>query len=82
MGGMVYTRGDQLDYDHWADLGNPGWDYDSVLYYFRKAEDYLGGHLGNSGEEGRFPIRGVESDESLDECVSLGAKMFDDTCFI
>nr|XP_045611165.1 glucose dehydrogenase [FAD, quinone]-like [Procambarus clarkii] len=45
-GGMVYERGSKQDYDHWADLGNTDWDYDSVLYYFKKAEDFLGGDMG------------------------------------
>lgn len=37
--GMVYIRGSHSDYDDWARLGCEGWDYQSVLPYFRKAED-------------------------------------------
>ena len=36
--GMVYIRGQREDYDHWADLGCEGWDYDSVLPYFLRSE--------------------------------------------
>lgn len=35
---MCYTRGQPEDYDEWAALGNPGWDFASVLPYFRRAE--------------------------------------------
>ena len=35
---MVYARGHRSDYDHWAALGNPGWSYDEVLPYFKRAE--------------------------------------------
>ncbi|HTW71668.1 MAG TPA: GMC family oxidoreductase N-terminal domain-containing protein, partial [Acetobacteraceae bacterium] len=37
--GMIYMRGNHADYDHWRQLGCEGWDWDSVLPYFRKAED-------------------------------------------
>ncbi|TAE16492.1 MAG: choline dehydrogenase [Bacteroidetes bacterium] len=35
---MAYIRGNKLDYDDWARLGNEGWDYASVLPYFKKSE--------------------------------------------
>jgi choline dehydrogenase len=43
LNGMIYIRGAPADYDHWAYLGNAGWDYENVLPYFRKSEDYYGG---------------------------------------
>src|SRR5476649_2379732 len=37
--GMIYMRGNHADYDEWRQRGCEGWDYDSILPYFRKAED-------------------------------------------
>lgn len=34
--GMFFTRGSQLDYDAWANLGNPKWDWAGLLPYFKK----------------------------------------------
>lgn len=35
---MIYTRGHKSDFDQWAKLGNTGWDYKSVLPYFKGSE--------------------------------------------
>jgi choline dehydrogenase len=36
--GMVYMRGTPSDYDNWRQRGCEGWDWDSVLPFFKKAE--------------------------------------------
>jgi choline dehydrogenase len=36
--GMVYIRGNALDFDGWEEAGAEGWGYRHVLPYFRRAE--------------------------------------------
>jgi choline dehydrogenase-like flavoprotein len=40
---MIYMRGQAADYDHWRQLGLPGWGWDDVLPVFKRHEDsFLG----------------------------------------
>ena len=50
---MLYVRGQQADYDGWAQRGNSGWSYADVLPYFRRAE-----HCEFAGEDDEFHGRG------------------------
>ena len=43
--GMVHDRGNPKEFDTWANYGCRGWDFESVLPYFKKSESYQG--LGN-----------------------------------
>lgn len=36
--GMAYHRGHPQTFDSWAAQGNPGWSYEEVLPYFKRAE--------------------------------------------
>lgn len=37
---MIYIRGNPLDYEEWARMGNEGWGFSDVHPYFRKAENH------------------------------------------
>ena len=39
MNSMIYIRGHASDYDRWAQAGCEGWDWNSVLPYFKKSEN-------------------------------------------
>ena len=53
---MIYTRGHRWDYDHWAELGNPGWDYDAVLPWFKKSERQQRGADAFHGTDGTMDV--------------------------
>ncbi|GAC1412345.1 MAG: hypothetical protein NVSMB69_14760 [Novosphingobium sp.] len=38
---MVWVRGHPQDFDHWAELGADGWNYDAVLPAFKRIEDLV-----------------------------------------
>ncbi len=75
--GMVYIRGNHGDYDEWRQRGCEGWDWDSVLPYFKKAENQtrgaddfhgVGGPLHVSDQPSRFEL----ADAALEACVQAG----------
>ena len=58
--GLIYTRGQKEDFDGWAAAGAHGWDYRSVLPYFKRSEGYRGPaspYHGTQGELGVSPLR-------------------------
>lgn len=65
LNGMMFIRGHRWDYDEWARQGAAGWDYESVLPYFRRLEDNdrggdawrgTGGPIAVSEGRARYPI--------------------------
>ncbi|MGE3918223.1 MAG: GMC family oxidoreductase, partial [Hyphomicrobiaceae bacterium] len=56
LNGMVYMRGTPADYDGWRQMGCEGWDYQSVLPYFRKAEDHERGESEHHGVGGPLKV--------------------------
>ena len=53
---MIYVRGHRSDYDAWAYEGCVGWDYDAVLPYFKKSEDYEDGENAYHGKGGLLHV--------------------------
>ena len=73
--GMVYTRGQARDYDHWRQLGNAGWSWDDVLPYFKRHEDFCDGANEWHGAGGELRIEGPRIRwEILDAFVEAAAE--------
>ena len=53
---MLYVRGHAQDYDEWADLGCPGWSWQDVLPYFRRAENNELGDDALHGAQGPLQV--------------------------
>ena len=60
--GQLANRGAPTDYDEWAASGATGWDWDSVLPYFKKVERDMDFDGPWHGKEGRIPVRRIFPD--------------------
>jgi choline dehydrogenase len=62
---MCYSRGQREDYDSWAASGNQGWDFQSVLPYFRKSEDQENGASPFHGTGGPLSVQNLRHTNPL-----------------
>ncbi|MBD3788686.1 MAG: GMC family oxidoreductase N-terminal domain-containing protein, partial [Sphingomonadales bacterium] len=63
---MLYARGHPGDYDEWAALGAEGWDWASVLPYFRRSERNARGGDALHGDAGPLQV----GDQSAPRAIS------------
>ena len=74
--GMVYMRGTPTDYDGWRQRGCEGWDYDSVLPFFKKAENQERGADEFHGAGGPLrvsnPVRSPLGDAMVQAAIEAG----------
>ncbi|CAG9169118.1 Oxygen-dependent choline dehydrogenase [Cupriavidus laharis] len=83
--GNLFVRGEPAEFDHWASLGNRGWDYKSLLPYFKRLE---GTELGEDSVRGRSgPIKVTSvgtlnplpvTDAFINACQSVGVPLAKD----
>ncbi|OED37690.1 choline dehydrogenase [Chromatiales bacterium (ex Bugula neritina AB1)] len=71
--GLLYVRGQHEDYDRWAELGNRGWDYNSVLPYFKKSEDQSRGQSKYHGSDGPLKVSDLRLRRAIADHFIAGA---------
>ena len=72
--GHIYNRGQRMDFDTWAQMGNRGWGYADVLPYFRRMERRLGdGDPTYRGRDGSLTVSDLEWRHPLCEAFIEGA---------
>ena len=63
--GMLYVRGQPLDYDTWGQLGNRGWSYEQILPYFKKSENFEGDGDDSRGKGGPLNVAHMTEGHAL-----------------
>jgi choline dehydrogenase len=62
---MIYIRGVPEDYDRWNDMGAKGWDWQSVLPYFKKSEKQQHGASESHGADGYLSVNDLRHTNPL-----------------
>jgi choline dehydrogenase len=68
--GMVYVRGNPLDFEGWKQSGAEGWGYAEVLPYFKRAEARVAGANDYRGADGPLTISGPTNYSPLFEAFA------------
>jgi choline dehydrogenase len=72
---MVYIRGHALDYDRWAFKENcPGWSYQEILPYFKRAETREKGGDSYHGDQGPLNVHTGDQQNPLFEAFIEAAQ--------
>jgi choline dehydrogenase len=71
--GLIFVRGQREDYNHWAQLGNAGWDWNSVLPYFMKSEHNSRGASATHSDKGPLWSSDIGGKHELMEAIIRGA---------
>ena len=85
---MIYCRGHRASYDRWQRLVGgqaepPAWNYEALLPYFRRSEDFEGGESVHHGTGGPIGVSASRHPTALAEaflrgCDELGIRRTDD----
>jgi len=80
--GMVWVRGEPSEYDHWRELGNPGWGYNEVLPHLKRIESYGDGDPSVRGTSGPVHVERLRRDQLSDgfhdACIAAGVPRNED----
>lgn len=72
--GHIYNRGQRMDFDTWAQMGNRGWGYADVLPYFKRLEKRVGeGDSTFRGRDGNLTVTTMDWRDPLCEAFMEGA---------
>lgn len=72
--GLIYIRGQREDFDHWRELGNPGWGYADVLPYFKRSEGNVRGEDDYHGANGPVAVSDIRNPHPLIAAFIAGAQ--------
>jgi len=72
--GLVYVRGQPLDFNTWAQMGNRGWSYQDVAPIFRRMESYEKGDDGVRGGSGPLRVSEVPDQNPLFDALFAAAE--------
>ncbi len=74
--GLIFIRGQHEDFDDWAAQGGAGWDFQSVLPYFRRSESFSEAESQFRGAHGELTVSPLRNDNPACAAWVEAAKQF------